>query len=392
MFDLQVRNPLSSAISALSFVSVGVSDSVPDPDNKKALLEDVGIMDASLQFINELLRNMLDIHRAQCKQIKLDSSPVDVRRDILEPVAAILFMRGAKVDISVDCPLELSVKGDRMRLKQIMLNLSANAAKFVEKGFIRLKADVVDDSVELYVEDSGPGIPLEKRRKLFVKFQESLDALNQGTGIGLCVCKNLSELMGADISLDESFKSNVEGCPGTRFVLRLNQPAIHQSFFLSENPPNTSPAPVESSDTEQQLPDKLSVLIVDDDTMIRKMFKRAALRVAPSWEIEEACNGETALVTCESRFFNIIFIDQYMASVEKQLLGTETSLALRARGCESIICGLSANDMAQQFQESGADTFMMKPFPCKADAMTSAFHDVLQKGKENNHGQEDVIV
>ena len=51
----EVRNPLSSAISALSFVSAGVSEHVPDPVNKKAILEDVGIMDASLQFINELL-------------------------------------------------------------------------------------------------------------------------------------------------------------------------------------------------------------------------------------------------------------------------------------------------------------------------------------------------
>ena len=122
----EVRNPLSSAISALSFVSAGVAEHVPDPVHQKAILQDVGIMDASLQFINELLRNMLDIHRARSRQIKLNLSPVDLRRDVLEPVAAILFMRGAKVDIHVDCPNDLCVRGDRMRLKQIILNLSAN--------------------------------------------------------------------------------------------------------------------------------------------------------------------------------------------------------------------------------------------------------------------------
>jgi len=124
---------------------------------------------------------MLDIHKASSGQIKLNLSEIDIRRDIFEPVAAILFMRGAKVAVEIDCPPDLAAKGDRMRLKQIMLNLSANATKFVTKGYIRLSAKEVDGSVELYVEDSGPGIPQEKRNRLFAKFQESLDSLNQGT-------------------------------------------------------------------------------------------------------------------------------------------------------------------------------------------------------------------
>ena len=62
---------------------------------------------------------------------------------------------------------------DRIRLKQVVLNLGRNSAKFVEKGFIRLGADVVDGKVQLSIEDSGPGIPEEKRSRLFAKFQES---------------------------------------------------------------------------------------------------------------------------------------------------------------------------------------------------------------------------
>ena len=100
------------------------------------------------------------------------------------------------------------------------------ATKFVQKGYIRLKACVINGSVELHIEDSGPGIPAEKRDRLFAKFQESLDSLAQGTGIGLAVCRDLAELMGADIWLDNSFHSGVEDCPGTRFVLRLNKPAM----------------------------------------------------------------------------------------------------------------------------------------------------------------------
>lgn len=62
------------------------------------------------------------------------------------------------------------------------------------------------------------------------------------------------------------------------------------------------------------------------------------------------------------------------------MLGTETVRALRAKGVKSIICGLSANDMQAQFLESGANAFIMKPFPCKKDAMAKAFQEVLASG------------
>ena len=76
-----------------------------------------------------------------------------------------------------------------------------NSTKFVQSGFIHLRCVVEEESsgssVRIYIEDSGPGIPKDKRGNLFAKFQESLDLLNQGTGIGLCLCKHLTHLMKA---------------------------------------------------------------------------------------------------------------------------------------------------------------------------------------------------
>jgi signal transduction histidine kinase/CheY-like chemotaxis protein len=390
----EVRNPLSSAIAALSFVSAAAKDKDPvqDETNRKAILDDICIIDASLQFINELLRNMLDIHRAADKQMKLDLKPADILRDVFEPVASILFMRGAKVDIITECPKNLMVETDRMRLKQIVLNLAANSTKFVEQGYIRLRAEVVDGSVQLNIEDSGPGIPPEKRNRLFAKFQESLDLLNQGTGIGLCVCKNLSELMGADIFLDDAFESGVAGCPGTRFGLRLNQPPIEEDMDASEHngegqegvPHPRHLANGNQLTPELDLPPKMSVLFVDDDTVLRKMFSRALRRVAPDWEVQEASNGETALRMVEKENFDIIFIDQYMASIEKQLLGTETVREIRAKGVKSVICGLSANDTEEQFLDAGASAFMFKPFACEKKALQAEINRVLAADGERN--------
>jgi CheY-like chemotaxis protein len=306
-------------------------------------------------------------------------------RDVFEPVASILFMRGAKVEIKTDCPNNLVVLSDRMRLKQIILNLASNATKFVEQGYIQLRAEVINGNVTLLVEDSGPGIPPEKRERLFAKFQESLDLLNQGTGIGLCVCKNLSELLGADLALDDAFESGVEGCPGTRFTLRLNQDPMVDTDPIDESEDfQNSPrgATVDDESSLLRLPHSLSVLFVDDDTVLRKMFTRALRRIAPNWDVSEASNGETALRLVNSKSFDLIFMDQYMASIEKQLLGTETVRALRAKGFASTICGLSANDKAQEFLEAGADAFMSKPFPCGKEELSMELLRVLEEGKK----------
>ena len=67
-----------------------------------------------------------------------------------------------------------------------------------------------------------------------------------------------------------------------------------------------------------------------------------------------------------------------MASIEKQLLGTETTRAMRGKGCQCFITGLSANDMESPFLDAGADAFMFKPFPCKADELRKTLQRLLE--------------
>jgi DNA-binding response OmpR family regulator len=66
-----------------------------------------------------------------------------------------------------------------------------------------------------------------------------------------------------------------------------------------------------------------------------------------------------------------------MSSVEKQLLGTETVRVLRAKGVKSIICGVSANDVRAKFVEAGADSFLLKPFPCQKDVLALELKRIL---------------
>lgn len=340
--------------------------------------------------------------------------------------------------------------------------LFSDSAKFVEKGFIRFRVVVVTkkslnnaqgngiadidtgdsskinnqqqsdlQSVQIWVEDSGPGIPNEKKTQLFAKFQESLDSLSQGTGLGLSLCKILVRLMGGAIWLDDTYDSGVEGRPGSRFVIDLCSPPM----YLDEKSEETDdvdakstnscgkiggvveelggstvstkgilssvfPAPMKttletSAAQQQSLPPSLSVMFVDDDPILRKLLVRGVRAIAPGWEIQEAASGETALRLAatsdgdddegkeESKNpmkYDLIFMDQYMASMEKQLLGTETTHSLRSQGVKSIICGLSANDIADDFFAAGANAFICKPMPVKKDVLRHLLLEILNKG------------
>ena len=121
----EIRNPLSACLSACSFVSTAVSGAEPlrTEEELTSVREDVAIMEHSLQFMNDLLRNMLDIHRASSKQLALQLAPLDVLHDVLEPTASMLYARSSMFKVHVDCPDNLTIMADKLRLKQVVLNL-----------------------------------------------------------------------------------------------------------------------------------------------------------------------------------------------------------------------------------------------------------------------------
>ena len=200
-----------------------------------------------------------------------------------------------------------------------MMNLGRNSLKFTTSGFVHFRAVVENGLVELFVEDSGPGISEEKRQNLFARFQTSMDVLSQGTGIGLSLCEQLVALLKGNIYLDENYDSSIPGSPGSRFVVQLNQPCLPAESIPSSSKhcsegssAGTESTPGASEEGSCQLPENLAVLFCDDDTVLRKLFSRAVKKVAPSWTIAEAASGEAALQLVETHKFHLIFMDQYV--------------------------------------------------------------------------------
>ena len=194
--------------------------------------------------------------------------------------------------------------------------------------------------------------------------------------------------MDGQIYLDMDYDSGIPGRPGSRFVVELKAPS--EDFMKEMDPLLKSHLDTDKNhgvNLEEcyahELPEVISVLFVDDDPILRKLFARQVRTVAPNWKIREASNGETALQLVEETTFDLIFMDMYMASVQKQLLGTETVAELRHKGVSCRICGLSANDKENDFLKAGADVFSFKPFACEKGALVQELLRVLYSQKKN---------
>lgn len=246
----EVRNPISAALSACSFVSAGLTEVklLMGVESVMRLQEDVLLIESGLKYADDLLHNMLDLNRIDTLEMQLHAIPTDIKRDILDPVASMIQRRedGATFEVNVTCPDDLVVSVDRLRLKQIVVNLARNSAKFVESGgFIRLRARLLsivdfngtgDGKVGncVNVEDSGPGISDENGGKLlFARYHQTLQDVNQGARIGLSLCKKLVELMDGTTELDQSYDSGKPGMPGAKFDIRLFCGLIQSTMDVS---------------------------------------------------------------------------------------------------------------------------------------------------------------
>jgi len=163
------------------------------------------------QHLLELIDEALDISRIEAGRLSLASEEVDVDaliREVVDLVEPLGRQRGIAVVHERASDPDLRASADRQRLRQILLNLASNAIKYNrDGGAATLAAGVTEaDRVRVEVRDTGPGIPEEKRARLFTPF-DRLDAERErseveGTGLGLALSKKLAEAMGGAISME----------------------------------------------------------------------------------------------------------------------------------------------------------------------------------------------
>ncbi len=194
----------SLASSVMGFLNL-LEDTHLDDFQKELLQKAI----SASQRLTELLNNLLSSLKLRSGKVELIEVPFDLK-DVLEDVAMLIYPRlkkGVELILKVD-ELPYLLIGDPHKLKQIILNLLSNSAKFTEEGFIELAVDELgekEDKVEvlLHIRDTGPGIPENKREEVFMPFSR-LSSHHEGMGLGLYISKSMARLMGGDIWIGES--------------------------------------------------------------------------------------------------------------------------------------------------------------------------------------------
>jgi len=198
----ELRTPLNSI---LGFTKLILDGFATDPKEQNELLRDVY---ASAQHLLGLVNDILDIGRIEAGRMTMEIEDIDPRQ-LIDSTLPLVMVQASEKRLELrdetsgkDLPW---VRGDTVRLRQVLLNLLQNAVKFTPRGSVRLRAAKDGGMLRIEVQDSGIGIPQDRQQALFHKFVQADTTVSRrlgGTGLGLAISRRLVEMMGGRIGLE----------------------------------------------------------------------------------------------------------------------------------------------------------------------------------------------
>jgi len=256
----ELRTPLNSIIGFSRVIIKGIDGPVNETQQ-----QDLGaIYNSGLHLLN-LINDILDLSKIEAGKMELTLDAVDLKEMILSVMStASGLIKGKPIRLTHNIsPGLTTVIADATRVRQVLINLVSNAAKFTEQGEISIKAKVRESQghqeAVITVHDTGPGIALEDQGKLFQPFSQVDDSPTRktgGTGLGLSICRSLIEMHGGKIGL-------LSSALGKGSVFYFTLPLEDQDKPVEPVPaPQAAPA----SDT--------IVLAVDDDPRVAGLYQR----------------------------------------------------------------------------------------------------------------------
>ncbi|HEX7829475.1 MAG TPA: HAMP domain-containing sensor histidine kinase [Thermoanaerobaculia bacterium] len=186
-----VAHELRTPLAILQGRIEGLLDGVYPRDDAR-----LGELLAETQHLSRLVEDVRTLSNAEAGVLELRKETFDLADLIRDAVAAI----GAQV--ALDVPEELLIDADPVRIREVLLNLLANAVQHAADGRVALDANVRGREVVVRVRDDGPGIPIAEQSRLFERFQKGRNS--NGTGLGLSIAKKLVEAHGGRISLESA--------------------------------------------------------------------------------------------------------------------------------------------------------------------------------------------
>jgi PAS domain S-box-containing protein len=328
--------------------------------------------DTLLQIINDIL----DLSKIESRKLELEAEAFELRRPINEVFSLLAPQakdKGLKLEF-VDTPeIPQAILGDIIRLRQILLNLIANAIKFTEKGSIELTVKILKNNsnsainnyeIEFAIKDTGIGIPPASLNRLFQSFTQVNASITReygGTGLGLAICKQLCELMGGKIWVESEYGV------GSIFYFTINVPILQEEIGNGGlgvgnrewGVGNTVENPEVDANMAKLHP--LRILLVEDNAINQRMI-RLILQLM-GYEAEVASNGLEALEILRHQSYDVLLMDVQMPGMDG-LTATEKIYEEWTVENRPQIIGLTASAMwgdRERCLASGMNDYLGKP-------------------------------
>ncbi|MFM2066130.1 MAG: hypothetical protein RLZZ584_1039 [Pseudomonadota bacterium] len=312
----EVRTPLNAIIGLTQLVL----DSPLNPEQRDFL----GKVQRSSRALLGVLNDLLDYSKIEAGHLELeiiDMSVEDVLRQSADLFMASIEHKRLEIYVEVDPALPRSVRGDPLRLGQVMNNLVGNAVKFTQRGEIRLRVDCLGSraaagagepptvDLRFSVSDTGIGIAPENVDHLFQAFAQADESVTRkygGTGLGLAICRNLVSLMGGQISVQSEPGQGSCFTFTTRFELAPGSSRDGDSDAADALDPGRA-----------GLPEHLRVLVVDDQDSSRQLLQRSL----SNWHWDVVCDegadaGLDRLRGTDAEPFDLVVLDWIMPGTD----------------------------------------------------------------------------
>ena len=343
MLGHELRNPLTPIRNAAQVLA-----RMQSPEPQVCWAQE--IIERQVVHLTRLVDDLLDVSRIVRGKVALRQETLllaTVVNQALDMARPLVEAKGHRFELRLpERPVWL--RGDPVRLAQVLLNLLDNAAKYTpEGGYIELDIGVGGETIEIKVRDNGIGIPEELRPHVFDLFQQgdrALDRSQGGLGIGLTLVKRLLEMQGGQIEAASAGPGL-----GAEFTIRL--PALVDASTAAGGAVAKTPSEMA----------RCRVLVVDDDPAVADSM--AALLAIEGNIVRTAANGEAALALARDFRPRLVLLDIGLGGMD----GYQVARRLRAQqGADEKLClvavtGYSHEEARARVREAGFDRHLVKP-------------------------------